>query len=65
VNNLSTQLKYIKTISKNAKAEGMKVHPHALSLKTFRLSKDERYMQIIPDDEISALKSIHIALNGL
>ena len=57
VNNVGTQLKCIKTISKNAKAEGMKVHPYALIIKTFSLSKHERFMQIISDDEVLALKT--------
>jgi len=65
VNNVGTQIKCIKTISKNAKAEGMKVHPYALSLKTFSLSKHERYMQIISDDEIAALKHLYKKLSGL
>jgi len=65
VNNVGTQIKCIKTISKNAKAEGMKVHPYALSLKTFSLSKHERYMQIISDDEIAALKHLYEKLSGL
>ena len=65
VNNVGTQLKCIKTIGKNAKAEGMKVHPYALSLKTFSLSKHERYMQIISDDEIMELKRLYEKLNGL
>jgi integrase len=65
VNNVGTQLKCVKTISKNAKAEGMKVHPYALNLKTFSLSKHERYMQIISYDEIVALKHLYEKLNGL
>jgi len=65
VNNVGTQLKCIKTISKNAKSEGMKVHPYALSLKTFSLSKHERYMQIISNDEIVALKRLYEQLDGL
>jgi len=65
VNNVGTQLKCVKTISKNGKAEGMKVHPYALNLKTFSLSKHERYMQIISDDEIVALKHLYEKLNGL
>lgn len=65
VSNVGTQLKCIKTISKNAKAEGMKVHPYALILKTFSLPKHERYMQIISDDEVHALKNLYATLNGL
>ena len=65
VNNVGTQVKCIKTISRNADAEGMKVHKYALSLKTFRLSRHERYMQIISQEEIQDLKNLYGTLSGL
>lgn len=65
VNNVGTQVKCIKTISRNADAEGMKVHRYALSLKTFRLSRHERYLQIISKEEIEDLKNLYITLSGL
>ena len=65
VNNVSTQVKCIKTISRNADAEGIKVHRYALSLKTFRLSRHERYLQIISKEEIEDLKNLYITLSGL
>jgi len=65
VNNVGTQVKCIKTISRNADAEGMKVHRYALSLKTFSLSRHERFMQIISEMEIQDLKSLYGSLSGL
>ncbi len=65
VNNVGTQVKCIKTISRNADAEGMKVHRYALSLKTFRLSRHERYMQIVSQEEIEDLKNLYSTLSGL
>lgn len=65
VNNVGTQVKCIKTISRNAHAEGMKVHRYALTLKTFSLSRHERYMQIISKEEIDDLKNLYTTLSGL
>jgi len=65
VNNVGTQVKCIKTISRNADAEGMKVHRYALTLKTFSLSRHERYMQIISKEEIQDLKNLYTTLSGL
>jgi integrase len=65
VNNVGTQVKCIKTVSRNAHAEGMKVHHYALSLKTFGLARHERHMQIITQEEIEDLKDLYSTLSGL
>lgn len=65
VNNVGTQVKCIKTISRNADVEGMKVHRYALSLKTFSLSRHERYLQVISEKEIDDLKNLYTTLSGL